>query len=81
MDKFTQILILPIVAFLVDFLVVTPFLEAPYPIVLSMQASLVTLHARMMADMVITCLVMILLSWAPSILSRIFRRANGKHRA
>ena len=77
----TQILILPIVAFLADLLVVSPFLEVPYPVVLSMQAGLVTLHARLVADMVITGVVMILLSWAPSMLSRIFRGANGKHRA
>ena len=42
MDKFTQILILPIIAFLVDLLVVSPILEAPHPIVLMMQAGLIT---------------------------------------
>ena len=81
MDKFTQILILPIIAFLVDLLVVSPILEAPHPIVLTMQAGLITLHARLVADMAITAVAMILLSMGRRILGRLFSAANAKPRA
>lgn len=81
MDKLTQTLILPIAAILADFLVVSPILDAPHLMVLSMQAVLVTLHARLVADMAIAAVVMILLSMAQSIFGRLSSAANAKPRA
>lgn len=76
MIKLTQILTIPTIAYLADHLVVSPFFDSSHPLVLSMNVAMVSLHARLFADAVITATVMIALSWAPTMLGRLLRAAG-----